>query len=201
MRAVAAMALASLLLVGCDGKSGDRPVQGYVEGEYVIVAAPSAGWLDQVAVREGDTVHPGDLLFRLDPTEEQAARDAVRAELAEAEATLGDLLTGKRPPEIDAIQAQLAETRAQLVFASTELDRNEKLVQTNAGARRSLQEARMNRDMLQAKVDELGADIAIARLPARADQIKAQRGRACSSSRHSWPRPHGGSTSAACRAA
>ncbi len=174
MRSAAAAALAGLLLVACDGKSADAPVQGYVEGEYVIVAAPSAGWLDQVAVQEGDTVHPNELLFRLDPTEEQAARDAAKAELAAAEATLGDLLTGKRPPEIDAIQAQLAEANAQLVFATTELQRNEKLVQTNAGARRGMQEARMNRDMLQARIDELEADIAIARLPARDDQIKAQ---------------------------
>ncbi len=177
MRVAAVAALAALLLAACDGKRADRPVQGYVEGEDVIVAAPGAGWLDRVAVREGDTVRPGDPLFDLDATEERAAHDAVLAELAAARASLEDLEKGKRPPEIAAIQAQLAQTEAQLAFATTELERNEKLVLTNAGARRALQESRMSHDMLQARLDELEADIAVARLPARADQITAQRER------------------------
>ena len=37
-----AIALLAMALAGC-APAGDRPIQGYIEGEYVRVAAPFAG--------------------------------------------------------------------------------------------------------------------------------------------------------------
>ena len=52
----------ALLLAAC-GNDGDRPLPGYVEGEYVRIAAPFAGTLQQLSVRRGDTVAAGAPVF------------------------------------------------------------------------------------------------------------------------------------------
>ena len=43
---------AGLCLAGC-GPPAERALQGYVEGEYVRVAAPFAGTLQKLAVQRG----------------------------------------------------------------------------------------------------------------------------------------------------
>ena len=46
------IASVALALAAC-GKSGPEPLQGYVEGEYVRVAAPFAGTLVQLDTQRG----------------------------------------------------------------------------------------------------------------------------------------------------
>ena len=48
-------ALAAVLLGGCAKNSSDG-FQGYIEGEYVYVAAPLGGALTNLAVARGDQV-------------------------------------------------------------------------------------------------------------------------------------------------
>jgi multidrug resistance efflux pump len=60
-------------LMGCT----DKPVSawsGYAEGEYVYVAAPLAGRLDNVEVRAGQAVSKGAPLFSLDAESERLAQ-------------------------------------------------------------------------------------------------------------------------------
>ena len=45
---------------------------GYVEAKYVYVAPASAGIIDHFAVREGEQVKKGDLLFTLNSGQQQA---------------------------------------------------------------------------------------------------------------------------------
>jgi HlyD family secretion protein len=48
-----------LALAACDGAAEERWLQGYVEGEYLRLGAPEAGWVESVAVRRGDGVAAG----------------------------------------------------------------------------------------------------------------------------------------------
>ncbi|MGH8095576.1 MAG: HlyD family secretion protein [Chthoniobacterales bacterium] len=77
---------AALLFAGCSHATTDR-YQGYVEGEFVYVSSPLGGILDHLAVQRGQQAGAGQLLFSLDPTMEEAARDQARAALVLAEAT------------------------------------------------------------------------------------------------------------------
>lgn len=161
-------------LAACEPADPVETVQGYVEAEEVVVAAPRQGWLTRLAVREGQRVAAGDLLFELDATGERAQRDAAAAKLARARATLNDLGKGERPQEIARIEHQLEAARADLGFARTESERQEQLVRSNAGDRRSYQQARAGLEAAQARVAELEAALEVARLPARSDHIEAQ---------------------------
>ena len=49
-------------LAACDEKPKGHAYLGYVEGERVSVAAPEAGWIEEVFVAEGETVAIGGLV-------------------------------------------------------------------------------------------------------------------------------------------
>ena len=167
----ALVALAAAM--GLGGDDSALQVQGYVEGEYVYVAAPVAGRLEALHVARGARVQAGDPLFRLDRSGEQPARDDAAARLARAEAHLADLRKGKRPSEIESIEAQLAQAQAMLELAETELKRRERLVATNVASREAVDQARAAYQREKARVAELQAELKTAQLGARADEIQA----------------------------
>ncbi len=161
------------LVMGCSRPDHNR-VQGYVEGEFVYVASPLPGALQSLRVQRGMQVKAGDLLFALDSTPEQAARDEAERRLAQARANVEDVKKGKRPSEIDAIAAQLKQARAALTLAEKEFARQENLTRTpGATAELEFLRARSMRDQARQRVAQLEADLTTARLGSRSDQITA----------------------------
>lgn len=165
-------ALLLLALAACD-KPAEDGFQGYAEGEYLRIAAPEAGWVQDIAVAKGQRVEAGAALFTLDSTRERAAVAEARAALAQAEGQYADLLTGLRPEEIASIEAQLAEAEANLRLAELTLERQEELVRTRVAAQAQLDQARASAKQAEARRDRIRADLAVARLPARRERIAA----------------------------
>ncbi|MFL5331325.1 MAG: HlyD family secretion protein [Gemmataceae bacterium] len=161
-----------LVSFGCRRSSVDS-VQGYVEGEFVYVAAPSAGALEKLYVERGTQVKPGDLLFDLDKNPEQATRNEAEHKLAQAKANLEDARKGRRPTEIESLEAQLKQSRAALVLSETEFERQEKLLASGAGSREDFDKARAARDQDRQKVMQLEADLKTGHMGLRVDQIAA----------------------------
>jgi HlyD family secretion protein len=163
-----------LMALGLAGGPAPAAVhQGYVEGEYLLLAAPVAATLQTLQVRRGESVAAGAPLFALDPT--KAAADCARAlaALAEARARLADLGKGKRPEELAVIRATQAQTEAELELARLRLAREEPLVRRAVSPIDRLDEARAEVRRLEARQRELAAELAVAALPARADAIRA----------------------------
>lgn len=101
------------------GEIGSELVlHGNVDIRQVELAFNASGRIDQMLVHEGDRVHPGQLLARLDTTRLRLALDQARA-LAEAQRSqVAKLKAGSRPEEIrqaaaerDAAQAAVREAR------------------------------------------------------------------------------------------
>jgi len=161
-----------LALAACSDQ-GPRSYQGYAEGEYVRVAAPFAGTLQTLAVKRGAQVKAGDALFALEQENEAAARREAEERLKNAEAQLANLRKGKRPTELDAIRAQLAQAEAGLKLSAVQLKRQEQLVAQSFISRERLDEARTAYARDTEHVSELRAQLATARLAARPDEIKA----------------------------
>jgi HlyD family secretion protein len=167
----ALVALAAAMGLGGDG--GALRLQGYIEGEYVYVAAPVAGRLETLHVVRGAQVAAATPLFELDRASEQPGRDDAAARLASAEAHLADLRKGKRPSELASIEAQLAQAQAMLELAEAELNRRERLVASNVASREAVDQARAAYQRDKARVAELQAELKTAHLGARADEIQA----------------------------
>lgn len=166
------MALSLALAAAC----GERPppyYQGYAEAEYVRVALPFSGSLEELSVQRGMRVNAGDTLFVLESENEAAMRREAEERLRNAEAQLANLQKGKRPTEIEAIRAQLAQAEVALALSETQLKRVEQLVAQNFIAKEKYDEARAVRDRDRGRVAQLKADLATAHLAARPDEIKA----------------------------
>lgn len=159
-------------LAGCSQPDPNR-VQGYAEGEYVYVASPLGGALNSLRVQRGARVRAGDPLFALDDTPEKAARDEAERRLAQARANLADVQKGKRPSEIESLEAQLKQARAAQALSEKELARQEQLLQTKAVSLQDADRARSADDQNRQRVAQLAADLETARLGARSDQIAA----------------------------
>lgn len=157
---------------GCDRQRANE-FQGYVEGEYVYVAAPIGGTLTNLAVARGDHVKAGQLLFALERESEGAAVRQAEHNLTQAQAQLDDLNKGKRPSEISSLQAQLDRARANLKLSAAEYVRRQNLIKQNVVSKEEVDQARAQRDADQAQVDQLTADLATGHLGGREDEIAA----------------------------
>ncbi|MCA8902317.1 MAG: HlyD family efflux transporter periplasmic adaptor subunit [Hyphomonas sp.] len=166
-RSFPALILGALLLAACSQQDGPKPHIGYVEADWVYVAAPQGGWIVGQPVREGDKVQTGDLLFRLDETAQEAALAEAEARIRQSEAEVRNLSTGARTAEIRALEARLREAQARLTQAIAERDRLTPLIEDGivASSRADTIEAEV--DAANASVDALKQDIAVARLAAR----------------------------------
>jgi HlyD family secretion protein len=159
-------------MAGCGPSESDR-VQGYVEGEFVYVSSPLAGAVKSLDVKRGAEVKVGDPLFALDGMPEKAARDEAERKAAQARADWEDLKKGKRPSEIESVQAQLGQARAALAVSEKELARQRKLTGSRAAAEQDLEQAQSTRDQNWERAAQLQADLTTAQLPARLDQVAA----------------------------
>lgn len=171
--AVVALAAAAVsALVACQ-PAPERLWSGYVEGDYIYVAAPLGGALSSLAVRRGDTVSRGAPLFSLDDASERAAREEAQARAAGAKAQADNADKGRRRDEIAVTEAQLAQARAQAALAAGELVRARQLLAQGFVSDARLDDAMAAASQAQARVAELEAALRVARLPARSDERAA----------------------------
>jgi HlyD family secretion protein len=128
------------LVAGCDQKK-DQPWLGYGEGDTAYISAPQPGWVTAMKVERGSLVHLGDLLFVLDSVREQAGAQEAVANLAQA-------------------RASLTQEIANLSYAQTTLDRQNRLARDNAGTPTQRDLALSNYRQSQARIAQLGSQIA-----------------------------------------
>lgn len=172
-----AATIGALMLVGC-GNSTPPGYPGYVEADYVRVAAPLSGSLRHLSVNRGDQVAANAPLFILESAQETAARAEAESRARQAEATLADLGKARRPPEIAAVRAQLAQAEAAIKQSESDLTRTQKLVSDKFLPAQQLDQATAKRDSDRARIAELRAQVELANLPARSDAIAAARAEA-----------------------
>lgn len=151
----------------------DRPLLGYVEGEYVRVAAPFAGQLQQLSVSRGGEVAAGAPLFALERDNEIAARRQAEQQLQAALARLDNLKTGKRPSEVRVAVEELRQAMAARDLSAANLKRQEQLRASGFVSPAAIDDARTQLARDEAQVASLQAQVATTRLPARPDEIRA----------------------------
>ena len=82
-RGIAAVFAAGLALAAC-GNSNDHGFQGWVEAELIFVSPDEVGRVETLAVREGDSVTQGALVFTVDSELQQANVAMAQASLTNA---------------------------------------------------------------------------------------------------------------------
>ena len=95
----------------------------------------------------------------------------------QAESDLSNLRRGRRPEEIAVIEATLGAAKAQANDTRRTLERRKDLAKRGFATPAELDAAQTAVDVADARIGELSANLDVARLPARTDEIAAAQGR------------------------
>ena len=146
---------------------------GYVEGNYVQIAPVATAQILALTVTSGDRVTSGQLLVALERRDAEIALAQAEAALSRADSQLANLRQGKRPEEIRVIEASLASARAQAGEARRTADRLLDLAARGVATESQRDDASTAAEVAEARVTEIEANLAVAQLPARPDEITA----------------------------
>jgi membrane fusion protein (multidrug efflux system) len=132
--------LALVLAGGYFWVTGGRYVStdnAYLQQDKAMLAPDVAGRIVEVAVRENDTVHRGDLLFRIDPEPSRLALQQAEAAIASARLNIEQM----RAAYLDAMAEQRA-SEENLDFQRRELDRQKTLLSGGYAAQSKFDQVR-----------------------------------------------------------
>lgn len=165
----------SLIIVACSEQNEFQTFQGYMEGEYLYMAPSVSGHLNKLFVQRGQFIPAQQLLFSIDNTDELEQLKANKAQLKNAEALLGDMLTGERPSEIGSILAQINQAKSAKKLADINLKRDKQQYAIGAITQAQLDNSQNNEATTSQRLAELQYNLTTAKLPRRQQQISAQR--------------------------
>lgn len=161
---VVLMALLVLVLAGC-AKPADDSLQGYIEGEFILLASPYAGQLQRLHVRRGERVERGKPVFVLEQEAERSARREAEERLKSAQARLENLKLARRPAEIEALRAEVKQASAARALSAAQLAQQEKLFKNGFISQARLDEARTAYERDAARLAETEAQVKNALAP------------------------------------
>jgi HlyD family secretion protein len=168
----ASVLFALVLLAACEAKPpGSFP--GYAEGEYVRLAAPIGGTLTKLYLNRGDTATAAAPAFELEHAVERSAQEEASSRVARSQDQLLNLRQGRRPDEMAALRAQLAQAQAALDLSTAEQQRTDLLVKQKFLSAASLDQARAAVARDQGHLNNLSAQLRQAAQGARAPEISA----------------------------
>ncbi len=107
-------------------------ISGNIEAHESTVGFKVQGRLDELPVEEGQFVHAGDLIARLDKEDYIQQVRVEEATLRSREAELGLALAGSRTQEIKAAEQAVLDARADMDLKKIEFRRNQALYEINS---------------------------------------------------------------------
>jgi len=156
------IAAVAFVLAAC-GEPKVAAYQGYVEGDYVLVASPYAGSLQALNVARGQTIESGAALFALEQGNEAAQMHEADEKLRAAQAKLENLRKGQRAPELEALVAEAEQAQAARKLSEAQYTRNKELFDGGFISSAGLDEAKANLARDRARAVETQAQIRAAR--------------------------------------
>jgi len=172
LRTALILAGATVILAGCS-RPNYAGYQGYLEGDFIYVAAPLAGQLETLAVSKGSRVTAGSKLFTLENANELAAQRQATEQFRAARARLADAQKGSRPSELATLTARLDQARAAAELSQRDLARQKNLFDTRVVAEADYDRTRLTHERNTRAIDELAAQLATAKLGGRTDALTA----------------------------
>jgi len=141
---------------------------------YINIGANSMGQITELLVKEGDRVRKGQLLAKIEATQQLADVRSQEASLASAEADSGAAEAGVKAADdnLATLQAGIERDRSELARMKSDLDRAESLFKEQLMARQDFDLKRFSYQTQQAAVKESEARLTQAR--AQREQYAAQ---------------------------
>lgn len=175
------VACTALFLAGChrstNAKNGELVLSGNIEAVDAQLSFKNPGRVAQRFVAEGDRITAGQVIAKLDDTEQRQELALRRAELAVAEAALADLEAGSRPQEIASAEAAVRSAEAERDRAQLEFKRQQELLKDAAIAKREFDTAEAQLKTANARVAEAAERLKLVREGPRAQAVQQAKAR------------------------
>ncbi|MEM7742336.1 MAG: biotin/lipoyl-binding protein [Pseudomonadota bacterium] len=146
-----------------------KTYSGLLPFRTISVVAQTSGPVTEVAVRNGQRVAAGDLLFRIEASVQKAA-------LAQAETELAKLAAeeAKAQDSLKVAEAQVVEVRARIDKLQVDVDNARTLFEKNVGTETTLRRAEASLAVAEADLDAATAQVDLAQIDI-AESLPAQR--------------------------
>jgi multidrug resistance efflux pump len=158
-----ATTLLAVLLAGCN-PAPDRSYAGYIEGEWMYLAAPLGGYLDTLPVARGSRVAASAPVFSVEAVPEQQGLREAEARADSARQKVRNLSEPRRPSEVAAIEAQLRAAQAALALSTRQLEQAEALAASKFVSDARVDEARAAKARDAAQVEAVRQELATTRI-------------------------------------
>jgi HlyD family secretion protein len=123
-----------------NGAQSELVLYGNVDLRQVELPFNNSGRISEVLVEEGDSVHQGDVLARLDSSRLRPAVDQAAAQAAAQREVVARMHAGSRPEEIAQAKANVNAATADAANAKRQFERIKKLATESAGGAVSQQD-------------------------------------------------------------
>ncbi len=146
----------------------------YVGGDVVPLAARVAGYLVALPVSDNQPVHAGDVVAQVETDDYRAQAAQARAMLDAACAQVRTIAAqqAQLTAQIGQAQTQQASQQSQTIRTAPELVRQERLLDTDVGLRRNLEQAQAQQGQIAASVESARAQVVVRQR--QADMLAAQ---------------------------
>lgn len=147
---------------------------GTIEVTTADITPKVGGYLAELSIIEGDKVHSGQRVARVDRNDLALQVAQNEGALKKVMYQLTDLKKGARPQEIDQVRAKLSAAEAAYVKAQADFERASDLFADRAIAAQQFDAAKASRDIARGEVVALQNTLSLLEEGTRADQISAQ---------------------------
>ncbi|MEJ2367521.1 MAG: efflux RND transporter periplasmic adaptor subunit [Acidobacteriota bacterium] len=170
--------LFTLLLSACGRSAGQAKrlkVSGNIEATEIPLSFKLPGRMVARLVDEGQIVHRGEVIARLDDAALKDEAEARRADMEAAKAWLAELLAGTRPEDIAQVEASLKSAQADLDQLQKDFSRQTALFRRDVISQREYQASQARYEVARERVQEMKERLKLARKGPRVEQIRAAR--------------------------
>lgn len=166
----------SLCFQGCSrnggAPAGDLVLSGNVEVTSAELGFKIPGRVVERLLSEGQDATKGELVAKLDDSEQTAQVGVAQAELSAAQAALAELKAGSRPEEIAAARATLRSAEADRDFARIDFARQEDLRHKNVISARDFELSQAQLRVAQAREAQAAAQARLVEIGPRIETIQ-----------------------------
>lgn len=174
--AVIVIAVVGWMLLGRNRHDADSiSASGTIEGTEADLGFQVGGRVADVTVREGDAVHAGQVLARLDQAELEARRAAAVAQAQGARALLTELERGARPEELRQSQSTVVAAERRMQESESVLARTRRLYEGGAVSREALDQAETAHTVARTQFEQARDQLKLVDTGPRVERIDAQR--------------------------
>ncbi|MBN2082928.1 efflux RND transporter periplasmic adaptor subunit [bacterium] len=111
---IAAVVVTAVMVAGRRAEAGPIRLSGNIEVTDTVLSFKLPGRISERLVEEGELVSAGQLVARLESTDQEILVAQAEANVALAEAVLAELEAGSRPEQLSQLAAQVDQARAAL---------------------------------------------------------------------------------------